>query len=150
MHFWSIKGVYFLQNANNLNFKLFLRLYRWPTKQVICLNLRRILDNELFWMSLKSTFLAFKKVVQVVQIRGRRVIWTKYNRRATFFCDTFFNGSIAPFNPLEHFGLFSFCRRIILLQTFSENNFYFATTSCQYNGPKSTHFLFLSSFRYFR
>ena len=101
-------------------------------------------------MSLKSTFLAFKKVVQVVQIRGRRVIWTKYNRRATFFCDTFFNGSIAPFNPLEHFGLFSFCRRIILLQTFSENNFYFATTSCQYNGPKSTHLLFLSSSRHFK
>ena len=24
VHFWSIKGVYFLQNANNLNFKLFL------------------------------------------------------------------------------------------------------------------------------
>ena len=26
VHFWSIKGVYFLQNANNFNFKLFLRL----------------------------------------------------------------------------------------------------------------------------
>ena len=29
--------------------------------QVFCLYLRRILDNELFWMSLKSTFLALKK-----------------------------------------------------------------------------------------
>ena len=27
VHFWSIKGVYFLQNANNLFFKLFFRLY---------------------------------------------------------------------------------------------------------------------------
>ena len=44
MYFWSIKGVYFLQNANNLNFKLFFRLYTWPTKQVFCLYLRRILD----------------------------------------------------------------------------------------------------------
>ena len=26
VHFWSIKGVHFLQNANNFNFKLFLRL----------------------------------------------------------------------------------------------------------------------------
>ena len=37
VHFWSIKRVYFLQNANNFNFKLFLRLYTWPTKQVFCL-----------------------------------------------------------------------------------------------------------------
>ena len=38
-------------------------------------------------MSLKSTFLAFKKVVQVVQIWGRgvEVIWTKPKRTATFF-----------------------------------------------------------------
>ena len=61
VHFWSIKGVYFLQNANNLNFKLFLRLYTWPKKQVFCLYLKTILDNESFWMSLKSTFLALKK-----------------------------------------------------------------------------------------
>ena len=27
VHFWSIKGVYFLQNANNWNLKLFFRLY---------------------------------------------------------------------------------------------------------------------------
>ena len=27
VHFWSIKGVYFLQNANNLNVKLFFRLF---------------------------------------------------------------------------------------------------------------------------
>ena len=27
VHFWSIIGVYFLQNAYNLNFKLFFRLY---------------------------------------------------------------------------------------------------------------------------
>ena len=39
MHFWSIKGVYFLQNANNLNFKLFFRLYTKPTTQVFCLYL---------------------------------------------------------------------------------------------------------------
>ena len=68
--FWSIKGVYFLQNVNKLNFKLFFRLYTWPTKQVFCLNLRRILYNESFWMWPKSTFLAFKKIVQVVQIGG--------------------------------------------------------------------------------
>ena len=33
--------------------------------------LRRVWDNVSFRMSLKSTFLAFKKVVQVVQIGGR-------------------------------------------------------------------------------
>ena len=52
MHFWSIKGVYFLQNANNLNFKLFFRLYTWPTKQIFCLYLRRILENaraNMYW-----------------------------------------------------------------------------------------------------
>ena len=38
-------------------------------------------------MSLKSTFLALKKVVQVVQIgvRGGEVIWTKSKRTAAFF-----------------------------------------------------------------
>ena len=50
MYLWLIKGVRFLQNANNFNFKLFFRLYIWPTKQVFCLNLRRILDNESFWI----------------------------------------------------------------------------------------------------
>ena len=42
----SIKGVNFLQNANNMNFRLFFGLYTWPTKQVFGLYLRRILDNE--------------------------------------------------------------------------------------------------------
>ena len=41
-----------------------------------------------FWILLKSTFLAFKQVVQVVQIGGRgvglEVIWTKSKRTATF------------------------------------------------------------------
>lgn len=60
MYFWSIKRVYFLQNANNLDFKLLFKLYAWPKKQVFCLNLRRILDNEPFWLSLRSTFLASK------------------------------------------------------------------------------------------
>ena len=40
-------------------------------------------------MRLKSTFLAFKKVLQVVQIGGRggegRGIWKKFKRTATFF-----------------------------------------------------------------
>ena len=41
-------------------------------------------------MSLKSTFLAFKKVVQVVQEGGgegeeEEVIWTKSKRTAAFF-----------------------------------------------------------------
>ena len=27
VHYWSLQGVYFLQNASNLNFKLFFRLY---------------------------------------------------------------------------------------------------------------------------
>ena len=39
----------------------FFMLYTWPTKQVFCLYLRRILDNKSFWMSLKLTFLALKK-----------------------------------------------------------------------------------------
>ena len=38
----------------------FFMLYTWPTKQVFCLYLRRILDNKSFWMSLKLTFLALK------------------------------------------------------------------------------------------
>ena len=42
----------FPQNSNNLNFKLFVRLYTWSTTQVFCLKLRRILDNESFWMSI--------------------------------------------------------------------------------------------------
>ena len=63
MHFWSIKGVYILQNANNLNFELYFRLYTWPTKQVFCLYLRIILDNESFWMncSLNQSFWRLKK-----------------------------------------------------------------------------------------
>ena len=51
-HFWSIKGVHFLKNANDLNFKLFFRLYTWPTKQIFCLYLRRILENaraNMYW-----------------------------------------------------------------------------------------------------
>ena len=41
-------------------------------------------------MLLKSTFLALKKVVQVVQIeaRGGGLIWTKSKRTATFFRET--------------------------------------------------------------
>ena len=42
-------------------FKLFFRLHTWPTKQVFCLYLIRILDNESFRKSLKSTLVAFKK-----------------------------------------------------------------------------------------
>ena len=30
VHFWSIKGLYFFQNANNLNFKLFLGCIQDP------------------------------------------------------------------------------------------------------------------------
>ena len=40
-------------------------------------------------MSLKSTFFALKKIVQVFQIGGGGgvcVIWTKSNRRAVVFC----------------------------------------------------------------
>ena len=58
VQFWSIKG---LKNANNLNLKLFFRLYTLPTKKVFCLYLRSILDNDSFWMSLKTAFLTFKK-----------------------------------------------------------------------------------------
>ena len=43
-------------------------------------------------MSMKSTFLALKKVVQVVQIGerggGAEVIWTKSKRTAAFFRET--------------------------------------------------------------
>ena len=90
MHFWSIKGVYFLQNANNLSFKLFFMLYTWPTKQVFCLYLRRILDNKSFWMSLKLTFLALKKSGTScpkwgVGERGVEVIWTISKKTSTFF-----------------------------------------------------------------
>ena len=44
-----------------MNFKLFFRLCTWSTQQVFGLYFRRFLDNELFWISVKSTFLAFKK-----------------------------------------------------------------------------------------
>ena len=37
------------------------RFYTWPSKQLFFLYLRRILDNESFWMLLKLRFLAFKK-----------------------------------------------------------------------------------------
>ena len=31
VYFWSIKGVYFFQNANNLNFEVIFRLFIWGT-----------------------------------------------------------------------------------------------------------------------
>ena len=37
MHFWSIKGVYFLQNTNNLNFKLFLGCIHDPQRKYAAL-----------------------------------------------------------------------------------------------------------------
>ena len=93
LHFWLIKGVYFLRNANNLNFKLFFRLYTSPTKQVFCLYLRRILDNESFWMLSKSTFLAFKKSCTSCPNWGEgvggEIIWTKFKRTAAFFREIF-------------------------------------------------------------
>ena len=63
-------------------------MYTWPTKQVFCLYLRRIFDNESFWMSLKSTFLAFKKSCRN-RGEGGEVIWTKSKRTAAFFRDVF-------------------------------------------------------------
>ena len=125
MHFWSIKGVSFLQNANNLNFKLFFRLYTWPTKQVFCLYLRGILDNESFWMSPKSTFLVFKKSCPNWG-RGRGGgIWTKSNRTAFFSRETV--PYIAQFNILVQFTFwpiivhvkFHFLDDIIYLTSFS-------------------------------
>ena len=57
----------------------FVQIRGGGLKQVFCLYLLRILDNESF-----EKFLAFKKVVQVVQIAGRvgrgEVIWTKSER----------------------------------------------------------------------
>ena len=47
-HTCCLFPLYSLQNATNFNFKLFFRLYTWPTKQVFCLYLRRILDKESF------------------------------------------------------------------------------------------------------
>ena len=60
MLFWSIKGVYFLQTTNNLNFKLCLGCTHDPQSKYL-LFYRRILDNGSCWMSLKSTSLALKK-----------------------------------------------------------------------------------------
>ena len=46
------------------------RLHTWPTKQVFCLNLRRILDIGHFEWRLNQCFWRSKKVVQVVQMGG--------------------------------------------------------------------------------
>ena len=56
MHFWSIKGVYFLQNANNLNFKLFFRLYVYVVHYIVnkvLIVLNWLLSLE-FWRQKKS------------------------------------------------------------------------------------------------
>ena len=45
-------------------------MYTWPTKQVFCLYLRRILYNESFWMSIKSSFWHSKKLFKVSKLGG--------------------------------------------------------------------------------
>ena len=103
----------------------FFMLYTWPTKQVFCLYLRRILDNKSFWMSLKLTFLAFKKVVHVVQIWGRRggdrggrgVIWTKSKRTAAFFGMS----SLIPSGHLLHQQIASGVRAALMSDRASTN-----------------------------
>ena len=73
-------------------------MYTWFIKQVFCFYSRRILDNESFWMSLKSTFLALKKSGTSCPNWGGgegEVIWTKSNRTATFFVKQYFTQCFA-------------------------------------------------------
>ena len=110
MHFWSIKGDYFLQNANNLNLKLFFfRLYAWPTNQVFCLYLRRNSDNESIWISLKSTFLALKKSCTSCPNGGvgGNLDKIQSKRTETFFCETFPHLKHSSIDPLKSNHSFS-------------------------------------------
>ena len=97
-------------------FKLFLGCiqFTWPTKQVFCLYFSRILDNESFCMSLKSTFLAFKKVVQVVQIGGRGGgNLDKIQKSSYIFRETFpksFSRESDLILTIRLHGILSFCR----------------------------------------
>ena len=66
MHFWSTKGVYLLQNANNVNFKLFLGCIHDPQSK------DSAFFQEEFWMinnfesHLNQRFWRLKKAVQYV------------------------------------------------------------------------------------
>ena len=42
--FWPIKGVYFLQNANNLKFKMFLADQDSLISDIVCLSLGRSVE----------------------------------------------------------------------------------------------------------
>ena len=80
MHFRSIKGVYFLQNANNLTFKLFLGCI------FIVYYITSIYSIFSSQLTFKSWILTSEKNVKVVQIGGEEgeVIWTKSKRTAVF------------------------------------------------------------------
>ena len=90
VHFWSIEGGYFLQNANNLNFKLFFGCIHDPQSKYSAFILEEFWIMSHFECRLSRRFWRSKKVVQVVQIGGRggEVIWTKSKRTATFFRET--------------------------------------------------------------
>ena len=63
--FLANKRSLFPQNANNLNFKVFFRLYTWPTKQEFCLYFRRILDKRYFGCHLNRRFWCSEKLYKL-------------------------------------------------------------------------------------
>ena len=70
LHFWSIKGVYFLQNTNNFNFKLFKLSKLWGGGRG---NLDKIQKNEqLFFvkpsLTLVSTSLTHCCLVDLIDV----------------------------------------------------------------------------------
>ena len=100
VHFWSIKRVYFLQNANNLNFELFLRLYTWPTKQVFCLFKEESWIMSHFECRWNCRFGVQKSCTSypnwwLGREGEREVIWAKSRRTAAFFRDVFPYASIS-------------------------------------------------------
>ena len=76
VQFWSMKGVYFLQNANNLNCYF-----------ILCINNISYSIYSIFspWLTLKSWIRCRKKVVQVAQMGGRWGGSNSGNERTAFF-----------------------------------------------------------------
>ena len=98
MHFWSIKGVYFLKNANNLNLKLFLGC--------IC-----IVFHLVFFVLNRLSNLEFrrrKKVLQVFQMGGgnldniqKKAFFSKEN---VFYIDPCVNSNSHVWNQTRLFS----------------------------------------------
>ena len=76
VQFWSMKEVYFLQNANNLN-----------CYSILCINNISYSIYSIFspWLTLKSWIRRRKKVVQVAQMGGRWGGSNSGNERTAFF-----------------------------------------------------------------